>query len=89
MRGNNFSLVYTPNDLAANRCGISIHGRLKGSVKRNRIKRIIKEFYRLNREFMPSPMDIVFTVRQGFCIETPAELGRAVSDLLGKKMINR
>lgn len=84
LQGKNFTLIFTPNDQAGNRFGISIHGRIKGSVKRNRIKRIIKEFYRLNRKFMPPPLDIVFTVRKGFDLQSPAEVGQAVSCLLEK-----
>lgn len=49
MRGENFSLIYTTGDGQDNRLGISINGKIKGAAKRNRIKRIIKEFYRLNR----------------------------------------
>ncbi|OGQ99268.1 MAG: ribonuclease P protein component [Deltaproteobacteria bacterium RIFOXYD12_FULL_57_12] len=82
LRGDNFSLVFASNNLAENRLGISIHGQLKGSVQRNRIKRIIREFYRLNREFLPPPTDIVFTVRQGFALKNPTEVEQAIRHLL-------
>lgn len=52
LRGKHFSLIYTPGDGQENRLGISINGKLKGAAKRNRIKRIIKEFYRHNRYFL-------------------------------------
>lgn len=92
LKGNYFSLIFTPNNKTENRLGISIHGQLKGSVRRNRIKRIIKEFYRLNRNFLQRgisseglPMaDIVFTVRGGFCLDSPAEVETAVKSLLKK-----
>ncbi|MCF6290390.1 MAG: ribonuclease P protein component [Desulfobacterales bacterium] len=83
LRGDCFSLIYTPNGLDTNRLGISVHGRLKGAVQRNRIKRIIKEFYRLNRELLPPSMDIVFAVRKGFAPRTPAEIREAVAPLVG------
>jgi len=91
IQGNHFSLLFTPNDKPVNRLGISIHGQLKGAVKRNRIKRIIREFFRTNRTFLqrskidgciaPS-MDIVFTVRKGFRLDSPAEITQAVYSLL-------
>jgi len=91
VHGENFSLILLPNSSDHNRLGISIHGQLKGSVKRNRIKRIIREFFRLNRNFLQEKnskscelpfMDIVITVRKGFSLETPAEIATAVKHLL-------
>ena len=94
VHGENFSLILLPNDLEHNRLGISIHGQLKGAVKRNRIKRIIREFFRLNRRFLQekSPtgqelpsMDIVITVRKGFNLKQPVNFAAAVSSLLDNR----
>ena len=91
MHGENFSLILLANDLEHNRLGISIHGQLKGAVKRNRIKRIIREFFRLNRHFLQekSPesrelpsMDIVVAVRKGFNFGKPADFAASVCSLL-------
>ncbi len=82
LKGDCFSLIYTPNGLDTNRLGISVHGRFKGAVQRNRVKRIIKEFYRLNRELLPRSMDIVFAVRKGFAPKSPAEVRAAVARLV-------
>ena len=93
VHGENFSLILLPNNLEHNRLGISIHGQLKGAVKRNRIKRIIREFFRLDRRFLqekssrscelPS-MDIVITVRKGFNLEKPMDMAVAISSLLDR-----
>ena len=94
LHGEHFSLILLPNDKLHNRLGISIHGQLKGSVKRNRIKRVIKEFFRLNRGFLQNgepedcelpAMDIVFTVRKDFHVEDPAALAGTVTNLLKHK----
>jgi ribonuclease P protein component len=91
VHGENFSLILLPNNGMHNRLGISIHGQLKGAAKRNRIKRIIKEFFRLNKRFLQEKsskscefpyMDIVITVRQGFSLENPADVAGAVNRLL-------
>jgi len=93
IQGNHFSLIFTPNTKPVNRLGISIHGQLKGAVRRNRIKRIIREFFRTNRNFpqiqningcTSLTMDIVFTVRKGFRLNGPAEVGNAVCGLLAR-----
>ena len=94
LHGEHFSLIFLPNNKLHNRLGISIHGQLKGSANRNRIKRVIKEFFRLNRGFLQdggpegcelAAMDIVFTVRKGFRVENPAALAEAVVNLLEHK----
>jgi len=54
VRGNNVTFIFTKNELQHDRLGISISGK-KLATRRNRIKRLIKEFYRLNRTF-PSCM---------------------------------
>jgi ribonuclease P protein component len=93
IQGNHFSLIFTPNTKPVNRLGISIHGQIKGAVRRNRIKRIIREFFRTNRNFLQTrnrngstslTMDIVFTVRKGFRLNSPAEVGNAVCGLLAR-----
>ena len=83
LRGNNFSLICLPTAQDQTRIGISIHG-VKNAVKRNRIKRIIREFYRLNRAALPAATDIVFTVREGFTPNSPNEVKQAVFSLLKK-----
>ncbi len=82
LRGRGFSIIHTPSDKTANRLGISIHRKIKGAVRRNRIKRIIREFYRLHRDFLPPAHDIVFTVRPDFEADSPAEVERAVQQVL-------
>jgi ribonuclease P protein component len=94
VHGEHFSLILLPNNRNHNRLGISIHGQLKGAAKRNRIKRIIREFFRLNKDFLQgknpkrseSPfMDIVITVRKGFNLDNPKDLAETISALLGQK----
>jgi len=97
VHGVNFSLILLPNSLEYNRLGISIHGQLKGATKRNRIKRIIREFFRLDRRFLqemssrsrelPS-MDMVITVRKGFNLKNLAEFAAAVSTLLDHRNLS-
>ena len=91
VHGENFSLILLPNNLEHNRLGISIHGQFKGAAKRNRIKRIIREFFRLDRRFLQEEssrscelpfMDIVITVRKGFILENPTDVAGAISRLL-------
>ena len=84
MRGQNFSLIHVPNRTAGNRLGISIHG-VRQAVQRNRLKRIIREFFRHNREFIEPFSDVVFAVRSGFVPNSPQEVEAAVGALLSRR----
>ena len=84
IRGDRFTIIYTPNGTDENRLGISIHG-IRKAVRRNRVKRIIKEFFRLNRSFMAPASDIVFAVRDGFTPDSPGEIKNLVDRLVGGK----
>ncbi len=80
--GQHFSLVFLKTDRGFNRLGISIHKKTGNAVRRNRLKRIIREAFRLNRELFPLSSDIVFTVRPGCTLDRPADVCRAVRLLL-------
>ena len=80
-RGKGFSLIFCPNELGYNRIGISVHRKLKGAVKRNRIKRIIRESFRLDRSLYPACADIVFAVRPDFSLKSPADITSSVAKL--------
>jgi ribonuclease P protein component len=60
-----------PNGLGHARLGLSIGRRLGGAVVRSRLKRLVREAFRLEQASMPAGLDLVVTVR------TPsgAELG--------------
>lgn len=77
LRGTHFSLIFIDNDQGYNRLGISVHG-VKRAVDRNRMKRIVREFFRLNRDFLPPSKDIVFAVRKECTFKNPNEVAAAV-----------
>ena len=64
--GNEFFTVNAqPNELTAARLGMSVAVRAMGNaVGRNRIRRMIRESFRLNQAILP-PLDIVIGVRAG------------------------
>jgi len=81
IRGPQLTIIHLPNGCGDNRLGISIHG-VKSAVHRNRIKRIIREFFRLNRNFLSPSADIVFAVRSGFTPDSPAAIQELVALML-------
>lgn len=72
--GKGLTLIYVDNDQGQDRLGISVSGQ-KLAVRRNRIKRLIKEYYRHNRA-LPSlvakqagsgrGVDLVIATNQNF-----------------------
>jgi ribonuclease P protein component len=53
------------------------------AVRRNRIKRIVRETFRLHREIFPQSSDIVFTIRPEFFPDGMHAVRAAVSELTG------
>jgi len=53
------------NDLPENRLGITVSKKIGNSVVRHRVKRIIKEAYRLHENEYRSGWDIVIIARKG------------------------
>lgn len=52
-----------PNDLHRRRLGISIGRRFGTAVSRNRVKRLLREAFRLERAAMATSIDLVVLVR--------------------------
>lgn len=85
LHGKGFSLICLSNEREHNRLGISIHRKIRGAVKRNRIKRIVREAFRIHRNSFPQNMDIVFTVRPDFNLKSPDEIQLAVRALVARR----
>jgi ribonuclease P protein component len=47
------------------RLGITVGKRIGSAVQRNRLKRLIREFFRQNRKVLPGSSDLVITAKEG------------------------
>ena len=60
-----FKVFICPNHLKKKRLGITTSKRVGAAVERNRIKRLLREFFRLNKTCLPPSSDILFIAKPG------------------------
>lgn len=76
-------IIYTlPNGISKNRLGITASARVGNSVKRNRVKRLLREFFRLNTKHIStgSAVDVAVYVKRNINIDS-LNLGSVESEL--------
>jgi len=76
-------VIFLPNAGSYNRLGISVHKKTGNAVRRNKIKRLIREVFRLNRGLFPQSCDIVFTVRPDFATNRLVDLQAGMVRIFG------
>jgi len=77
-----FIFRWRVNRVGIRRLGISVSKKVGNSCARNRVKRRLREYFRHNRQKLPSSVDVVIIAAQGSSsLETPEifeELNRAI-----------
>ncbi len=59
-RGSSFTVVVRPNDVFERRLGLSVGKRCwKSAVRRNRVRRVFREAFRLEQAELPPGIDVV------------------------------
>ena len=72
------------NGMAGNRLGVSVSTKLGGAVQRNRIRRRLKEIYRINEGKLLAGYDIVIVARMRSRFMQFREIESSVLSLLRK-----
>ena len=60
-----FKIFIWPNSVSKRRLGITTSRRVGSAVKRNRIKRLVREFFRLHKSCLPPSSDLLFIAKPG------------------------
>jgi len=80
-----FIVLYVlSNNLRINRIGIGVSRKFGKSVKRNRVKRLIRENYRFYEEFVRDGYDLIFSVRHSAELPVFSEIKKETKFLLKK-----
>ena len=85
---NRYLVMYVrENSLPKNRVGISVSKKVGNSVMRHRLKRLVREGYRLQESCFRTGLDVVFVVRVNARDSAYNEIERAVYQLAGRHHI--
>lgn len=60
-----FKIFIFPNQIRRQRLGITTSRKIGAAVKRNCIKRLLREFFRLHKTHLPPSSDILFIAKPG------------------------
>jgi ribonuclease P protein component len=60
-----FTVILKQNGLGSTRLGVIVSKKTGNAVKRNRVKRLIRELFRLNKSRFPQGYDIVIAAKRG------------------------
>ena len=83
-RTKHFTIIFKENELSISRLGITVSKKIGNAVKRNKVKRLVREFFRLNKRCCPKGYDIVIIANNGadglFFKKIKEELGEIILD---------
>lgn len=80
----NVVIYVTKNGKTFNRIGISVSKKVGKSVVRNRVRRVIRESYRVNKNMFKKGYDIVIVARVRAAKANYKEISSSIIKLLGK-----
>ena len=62
---SHFVVISQTNDKGENRLGVTVSAKVGNAIVRNRIKRLLREYFRRHRREIPYHQDIVIIARKG------------------------
>jgi ribonuclease P protein component len=82
-----FVVQLCPNPDGGQRLGLTVSSKVGGAVRRNRVKRLLREVFRTERGLFPARTDVVIIAKTGCRVdsvdEVRSELSQAHGALIG------
>jgi len=85
IHSDNFTVILSPNPSGEKRLGIAVSKKVGNAVKRNRIKRLLKEFFRLNKDQLPDSKDMVIIAKKDVSPLKYRDVCLELADIFKKK----
>jgi len=76
------TVVLAPNELGLRRVGLSVSRKVGKAVKRNRIKRVLREIFRRHKELFPQGHDVIFIPKAAILHRSQDEILRDLKEAL-------
>jgi len=80
-----FVVYLSRNQLGRSRLGITASRKVGGAVVRNRIKRLVREYFRASRNFLPASRDVLVIARKAAPGMKLSDVARELDQALGVK----
>lgn len=78
-----FIVIYKKTDDGPTRLGLTVSRKVGGAVQRNRVKRLVREFFRINYKRIGHGMDISIIAKRGSPSLSYEEVSRQLHFLTG------
>jgi ribonuclease P protein component len=82
VQNEHFIAVFSPSQIDRSRLGVTVTKRVGSAVKRNRVKRVVREFFRLNRHRLSGKWDINIVAKKQVADATSEKAARSLENIL-------
>ncbi|CAB1060404.1 Ribonuclease P protein component (EC [Olavius sp. associated proteobacterium Delta 1] len=84
IQNEQFIAIFSPNQLGRSRIGITVSKKVGPAVKRNRIKRLVREYFRLSRHHLAGHWDINIIAKRQIADFSSEKAFRSLTEIVAR-----